>query len=158
MFDTFHPMDEVDASAVLTWRYAEPYDFYNADPANSANDVKSLVESANFYYSVKDGRAELVAYCCFGPDARVTGGDYGPPALDVGGGLRPDLTGAGLGLAWLRAVVAFGGRRFAPPVFRATVAAWNRRALLVCERAGFEVAGGFEKEGGGRFLMLLRPA
>lgn len=158
MFETFHPMDEGDARAVLAWRYAEPYDFYNADPADSAHDLKNLVEPANSYYSVKDGRAELVAYCCFGPEARVAGGVYGPGALDVGGGLRPDLTGAGLGPAWLRAVVAFGGRRFAPPAFRATVAAWNRRALVVCERAGFEVAGSFERERGERFLVLLRPA
>lgn len=158
MFETFHAMNEEDARAVLRWRYAEPYDFYNADPDALESEVRKLLDPANSYYGVTDGRGALVAYCCFGPDARVPGGDYGPDALDVGAGLRPDLTGAGLGLSMLRAVLRFGDRRFAPPAFRATVAAWNERALLVCERAGFRAAARFEGEGGGSFTVLLRPA
>lgn len=158
MFDTFHAMDEGDAQAVLTWRYAPPYDFYNADPANLGGDLRSLADPLNSYYSVRDERGELVAYCCFGPEARVPGGDYSLDALDVGGGLRPDLVGVGLGLTMLNAVLGFGLRRFAPPVFRCTVAAWNSRALLMCERAGFQAAEMFERGSGGRFVVLLRPA
>ena len=151
-------MNEEDARAVLMWCYVGPYDFYNAGPESLVDDLKNLIDPANSYYSVRDDRGTLVAYCCFGPDARVPGGDYSLGALDVGGGLRPDLTGAGLGLSMLKAVLEFGSRRFAPSVFRGTVAAWNKRALLVCERAGFQVAGRFEREGGESFAILLRSA
>lgn len=155
---TFHSMDEETARTVLTWRYEEPYNFYNADPKSVEEGVKALLDPANFYYGLIDERGDVVAYCCFGPDARVPGGDYSDDALDVGGGLRPDLTGRGLGLTVFEAILDFGRQRFAPPVFRETVAAWNKRALAVCERAGFQVVQRFERGDGTAFVVLLRPA
>jgi len=45
------------------------------------------------YVAVLDARDEMIAFRCFGPEARVLGGAYFEDALDMGGGLRPDLTG-----------------------------------------------------------------
>jgi ribosomal-protein-alanine N-acetyltransferase len=47
----------------------------------------------------------------------VPGGTYGADALDTGGGLRPDLTGRGLGREALEVGLAFGRSRFAPRAF-----------------------------------------
>ena len=44
----------------------------------------------------------------FGPDGRVPGWDYDETALDTGGGLRPSLTGQGLGRAVISAGLDFG--------------------------------------------------
>ncbi len=68
----------------------------------------------------------------------MRGGVYeDPSALDVGIGLRPDLTGRGMGTSVLEAILAFAQERHAPTGFRATVAAFNERSLRVCEKVGF---------------------
>lgn len=90
---------------------------------------------------------------CFGPDARVPGGDYAADALDVGMGVRPDLTGQGRGLDF----VNIGSRKFAPAEFRVTVAEFNKRALRVWKKAGFRVVQTFQKEQSRRvFVVLMR--
>jgi hypothetical protein len=48
-------------------------------------------------------------------------------AVDVGLGLRPDLTGRALGLGFMLAGLEFARRRFAPDGFRLSVAAFNER-------------------------------
>ncbi len=68
----------------------------------------------------------------------MPGGDYnGYNALDVGLGLRPDLTGRGMGLAFLQAILDFAKRQYETDRFRATITAFNRRSLRIFEKAGF---------------------
>jgi RimJ/RimL family protein N-acetyltransferase len=62
-------------------------------------------------------------------------------ALEVGLGLRPDLTGRGLGLEFLLAGIDFGRRRFGLTRVILNVAAFNERAIKVYERAGFRETG-----------------
>ena len=62
-------------------------------------------------------------------------------ALEVGLGLRPDLTGRGLGLEFLLAGIDFGRRRFGVSRVILNVAAFNERAITVYERAGFRETG-----------------
>ncbi|HET8626173.1 MAG TPA: GNAT family protein, partial [Thermomicrobiales bacterium] len=85
----------------------------------------------------------------------------GAGVLDVGLGMRPDLTGRGLGLAFVRAGLDFARARFAPRRFRLSVAAFNRRAIAVYERAGFRREGAIVVDGpdGGReFAIMSRDA
>lgn len=154
---SFRTMDEETARAILAWRYPDAYAVYNPDPAELEQDLRVLLEPANAYYSVWNSAGQLIAYRCFGPEAQVPGGDYTELALDTGGGLRPDLTGQGLGLGVLEAGLEFGRRLFAPPAFRVTVAAWNERALKVCRHAGFELTECFNSARHERFWVLLRP-
>lgn len=58
-------------------------------------------------------------------------------ALDIGLGLRPDLTGAGKGLAFLQAGMKFAQRTYDAKRFRLSVAAFNLRAIAVYKKAGF---------------------
>ena len=61
--------------------------------------------------------------------------------LEYGLGIRPDLTGRGLGLEFVRAGLEFGRERFRPGRIVLAVAAFNERAIAVYERAGFAETG-----------------
>ena len=62
-------------------------------------------------------------------------------ALEYGLGLRPDLTGQGVGLDFFRAGLEFAHERFEPERVILAVAAFNERARIVYERAGFRIIG-----------------
>ena len=134
----FERMTEANARAALNWHYDPPYDFYNQDPVQL--DVllqESYLNPAYHYFSVFDENDSLIAFRCFGEDARVPGGDYSADALDMGGGVRPDLTGHGLGPRIIRAAMDFARAEFSPRAFRATVAEFNLRARRACEKVGY---------------------
>jgi len=134
----FKPMTEAFARAALSWRYEPPYDFYNQDPTQLDALIRnSFLNPVYHYFSVLDEKDSLIAFRCFGEDARVPGGDYGADALDMGGGLRPDLTGHGMGPQIIRAAMDFARAEFSPRAFRATVAEFNRRAQRACEKVGY---------------------
>ena len=154
---TFRPMNKVNARAIPSWRYDEPYTLYNTDPDEIGASVRVLLDPRNAYYGITDEHGDLVAYCCFGPDARVSGGDYSTDVLDNGMGVRPDLTGQGHGLKYVDAVLDFARRTFGPTTFRVTVARFNKRALRVWEKIGFRSVQTFQKAQDGRaFVVLVR--
>ncbi len=132
------PVSDEHARTFLTWRYEEPYTLYNPDPHSFEEDLEEYLDPSNGYFSILDEHGELLGSCCLGPGGQVRGGEYDDPsALDVGIGLRPDLTGKGIGTGVLEAIMAFAQKRYAPTGFRATVAAFNERSLRMCEKAGF---------------------
>ncbi len=156
---TLKPITPCDAQAISRWRYGGPYSIYDRDPTS----VDMLLEPRFSYHSVYDGRKDLVGYFCFGEDARVAAGRrlgiYEiEPALDIGLGMRPDLTGRGLGVEFVHAGLRFARKTYAPPAFRLTVATFNRRAIRVYERAGFETVKSFgdHTRGTEREWLLMR--
>lgn len=154
---TFRPMDETAARAILGWRYDPPYDVYNPGSADTEGAVRAFLDPHNAYYGLYDDRETLVAYCCFGPDARVPGGDYSDEALDVGLGVRPDLTDKGRGPIFVRTVLNFGRLTWAPLTWRVTIAAFNARAQRVWAGAGFRPVHTFQRNGDGSpFVILVR--
>lgn len=152
------------ARLIADWRYPPPYDFYDASA--DEEDLRELLDRASPYYAALDERDELVGFFCFKQTAQVpaglTAGAYADAdALDVGLGMRPDLTGRGLGLAFVAAGLAFARQTFAPASFRLTVATFNRRAIAVYARAGFQAQGTFiSRSNGGEheFVVMTRPA
>jgi RimJ/RimL family protein N-acetyltransferase len=148
-------MTEDDARAILRWRYEPPYDLYNADPPAAPEDVANLTDAVNRYFSLRDSTGDLVAYICFGEEARVSGGDYSRDALDIGCGTRPDLTGKGLGPSIIEAAVRFGSTRYGATRFRATIAAFNQRALRASQKAGFVPVSAFDRPSDGLSFVIL---
>ncbi|PDW02469.1 GNAT family N-acetyltransferase [Candidatus Viridilinea mediisalina] len=130
------PLSRAAALEIIRWRYPPPYDVYNlVDGAVIAAFLKSQQGSNCFQIETESGN--VVAFCCFGEDAQVPGPYYPSPWLDVGLGVRPDLTGQGQGMHYFSAILAFAHAHFATSLLRLTVAAWNRRAQRLYERAGF---------------------
>lgn len=100
----------------------------------------------------------LVGFRSFGADGQVPGWAYDASALDTGGGLRPELTGLGLGRAAIATGLAYGRDRFAPDAFRVTVASCNARALTVVRSLGFTRVGRFDAatDGSSYDVLVLR--
>ena len=159
MILSFSPLNEQQARAIRRWRYEPPYDMYNMPNENETVNIATLTNPDNHYYAITGEGGELLAYCCFGSEGRVPGGNYESSALDVGMGMRPDLTNQGLGRSCLEAIRDFAVRQFHPTLFRVTIAAFNARALRLCEQAGFRETQRFDREGDGlAFVVLLRSA
>jgi [ribosomal protein S18]-alanine N-acetyltransferase len=137
---SFTPMNETDARAIQTWRYDEPYTIYSYTP--SEDGLAEMLDSRSPYYAVRSEQGELAGFFCFGTSAQVWHNEVPSvysedQTIDVGLGMRPDLTGKGLGLAFVKAGLAFASEQFAPRHFRLFVLAFNERAIRVYERAGF---------------------
>lgn len=146
-------MDERQARAITHWRYPPPYDLYNL--AESEETVAYALDPQNNFYAMEDEGGALVGFCSFGQDGQVPGGDYHLEALDIGLGIRPDLTGGGQGIDYVNSVLDFARESFDPPRFRVTIAAFNRRAQRVWKKAGFRPAGRFWHEESGRGFIVL---
>jgi RimJ/RimL family protein N-acetyltransferase len=147
----FRPLTVEDARLISSWRYEEPYHVHEA------TDAELLLDAERLYLGAFSEADELVGFCCFGEAARVAGLKEEADVLDVGGDLRPDLTGAGLGAPFLRAVCALGAQRFQPLAFRIVVAAFDRRARYVAAALGFEQVG-LASAAGREYVVLRRPA
>jgi ribosomal-protein-alanine N-acetyltransferase len=127
------------------WRYPPPYDFYNDDGVPPKNPER--------FYSVWSDAGEEVGYFYFE--------DRGD-AIFYGLGLRPDLTGRGLGAAFVDLGLEFAQSRFGRRRIVLDVAEFNERAIRVYERAGFRRTGinlqFFERWGDVPFVDMERPA
>jgi RimJ/RimL family protein N-acetyltransferase len=159
----FKPMTEEDARAVLSWRYEGEYSFYNSDPADPQEDVREMLDGS--FFSATDEQGNLAGFFCVGLTAQVPGGwqkgIYRDSALDIGLGMRPDLTGNGLGLSFVTAGLDFLRRERSPHMFRLVVATFNQRAITVYERAGFHPVDVFPSRmlnGDTEFLLMMREA
>jgi RimJ/RimL family protein N-acetyltransferase len=82
------------------------------------------------------------------------------PDAEVGLGLRPALTGMGLGQAFMDAGLRFAEDTLGATSFVLAVAAFNRGAIAVYERAGFQQVERYEHATNGgvhQFIRMRRP-
>jgi len=153
----FQPLEKDYALAILNWHYAPPYDYYNFDADTVQEDLCYLLDPENAFYAILNRQGELEGYCSFRADGQVLGGDYQLEALDIGMGIRPDLTGQGHGEQYAQAVVKYGADRFGAQKLRVTIAKFNKRAQYVWEKLGFEQVEEFAKiDTGQKFVIMTR--
>jgi len=142
---TISPLCEKGARQIITWRYDPPYDLYDLSPV----DLTGLLNPAYRYHQILDRDKIMVGFCCFGEDAQVPGGNYDrdePGVLDIGVGLRPDLTGKKLGKVFVAAVLAYAKKTYHPEIFRVAVASFNQRSLKTFRGLGFKDSCHFTRE------------
>ena len=151
----FRRMTTANAQAIVRWRYASPFDYYNPDPSHAEENIQRFLISDNPYYSIHDDTGELVGFCCFGSEGQVPGGVYADSALDIGLGLRPDLTGSGKGSDFLAAILDFAAETFSVGAFRVAVAEFNSRAIRLYGKSGFREVNRFRSKADGRSFIQL---
>lgn len=123
------PMRATDAVQIAQWHYDGEYAFY--DMENDPDDLAELMDPQNWgsiYYAAVDAEDSLVGFFCFTQEG---------PTVELGLGMRPDLTGRGLGLGFLKAGLSFARQHFAVRTFRLSVATFNQRAIKLYAKAGF---------------------
>ena len=116
------------------WHYNDMYSFYNME--NDPEDLEEIITPklrGDKYYQVVDDQDELVGYFCL---ERLS-----EEKVEVGLGLRPDLTGRGLGLNFITEIEAFIQNNFNYRIVVLSVASFNKRAIKVYQRAGFKTDG-----------------
>jgi [ribosomal protein S18]-alanine N-acetyltransferase len=139
-------MAEAEAQEIAAWRYEDPYSFYDSDA--DADDLAELLaaKSRDDQYFAAFREDELIGFFQF----KLDGDD-----IVIGLGLRPDLTGRGLGLSFTQAGMAFARERFRRSRFRLSVATFNERAIRVYERAGFRPLRTYDHETAGAVHTFL---
>jgi ribosomal-protein-alanine N-acetyltransferase len=141
------------ADEVASWRYEPPYDFY--DLAADPEDAAAMRDPAKreHYRAVVGDHGELEAFWWL---------DRHEDVVEIGLGLRPDLTGRGLGEPVVRAEMDYVRELWEPAAFRLFVTVWNERAIRLYERLGFHEVGretrSFPRHGEHEFLQMERPA
>lgn len=93
-----HKLTVEEANEINTWTYEEPYNLYSFSGEEEA--IEELLDGT--YYGCCDDNGEFIGYFCFGENAQVPGGRDahlygGEDVIDIGLGMKPALTGKGLG-------------------------------------------------------------
>jgi ribosomal-protein-alanine N-acetyltransferase len=146
----FKPLTERDANAIAGWHYNGIYSFYDMD--QDPEDLAELLDPASWdrYYRVSDENDNLIGFFSYEQEGET---------VEIGLGLRPDLTGRGLGLAFVQAGLDFGLEMFHPVFFCLSVVSFNQRAIQVYERAGFRQVETYMQETNGgayEFVRMVR--
>jgi [ribosomal protein S18]-alanine N-acetyltransferase len=144
-------MTAADARAVATWRYPGEYAFYDADA--DADDLAELLNPAEWghrYFAVdEEARHELAGFLVVKLSGRVA---------EIGLGLRPGLTGLGLGESFVADCLRFAADTLGAQSYTLAVAAFNQRAITVYERAGFRKVERYEHFTNGGLHTFVRMA
>jgi [ribosomal protein S18]-alanine N-acetyltransferase len=126
----FEKMTQQEAEEIAyNWHYDGEYSFYDMEA-----DREDLAEFLNpelrgdSVFTVYLGE-EIGGYYSVNQTAAAT--------YDIGLGMRPELTGSGMGLAFMKAGMDFVKSRFKPDIITLSVAMFNQRAIKVYRRLGF---------------------
>jgi len=131
----FRPLRRPDVESIITWHYDAPYTQYDGERIASSfvmflRHRRRLTLLGYEYYAVDSTNGDFIGFFTFKKLSRNT--------INIGLGLRPDLTGKGYGLDFVQAGMKFAKGRYAPASFHLTVAPFNERAIKVYKRAGFK--------------------
>lgn len=149
------PMSPEFAARISTWRYPAPYDFYSMEA--DEEDISELMNGD--YAAVTDAAGNPFGFYCTGNSARVAGG-YGAglyaddTCVDYGLGMKPELTGHGAGLDFVKGGMAYVSDKFPGMGIRLAVAKFNQRAVKVYSRAGFKEICEFTSLVGGENVLF----
>lgn len=130
-------MNERFAIEALCWKYDYPYDFYNH--VLTTNAIHELL--SNHYHIVLGDQDEQIGFFCTGTSAQVPEGhDFGAYPngfVDVGIGMKPEMTGKGNGYRFFSFILSFVEETCKDKDVRLTVATFNKRAIHLYEKMGF---------------------
>lgn len=81
---------------------------------------------------------------------------YIDDCIDIGIGMRPDLTGKGLGSSFLTTILMEIEVLFPSTPIRLTVASFNQRAIHLYEKLGFRIQHHFQRKSTNFYIMVRK--
>ncbi|WP_099157496.1 GNAT family N-acetyltransferase [Virgibacillus ndiopensis] len=152
---TIKNMNEKLATEILKWKYVKPYDFYN----NELDDESLQEFLENQYFAVVDQDNDLFGFFCIGDSAQVPAGNqygaYRDDMVDVGFGMKPDLTGRGYGIKFCSFIFRYVHENYKDKDFRLTVATFNERAIHLYVKLGFAKKMAFDTDSA-EFITMVK--
>jgi [ribosomal protein S18]-alanine N-acetyltransferase len=111
------------------WHYDGEYSFY--DMESDREDLAEFINQetrGNSVFSVFNDNELIGFFSVSKVDERV---------YDIGLGMRPDLTGKGIGFKFLKSGIEFLESEYKPKRITLSVATFNQRAIKVYKKMGF---------------------
>ncbi|MFD1850844.1 GNAT family N-acetyltransferase [Oceanobacillus bengalensis] len=145
---SFNKMSQEQAEDIASnWHYEGKYSFYNfsADEDDLA-ELLNPQERGDKYYIVKKGNEEI-GFFYFANEGK---------SVDIGLGMKPELTGRGMGLDFLKAGLSYAISNYNSKEITLSVATFNERAIKVYKKAGFESVKTFMQDTNGSRFEFLR--
>jgi [ribosomal protein S18]-alanine N-acetyltransferase len=143
------------AEEITKWEYDPPYDIYNHSPENITHQIEYMIDKEQRFYIFKDPQEILLGFFSIGKDGQVQDGDYSEDAIDIGIGIRPDLTGNGNGSVFVQKTIEAIQEQYPGKKLRVTVADFNSRAKAVWEKNGFLLRKRFTREYDQKVFVIL---
>lgn len=154
---TVKKMTEQNAIDVLTWKYEKPYDFYNN--VLSGDAILELQDGS--YKTIHNQNNDVIGFFCIGKSAQVPNNRqeeiYPEDYIDIGLGMKPELTGKGKGFTFLSTILNDIQKDNPNKKLRLTVANFNKRAIRLYEKFDFIPAHEFTNERA-TFITMEREA
>lgn len=144
---SFTPMKkEMAVEIAYEWKYDGDYSFY--DMTADQEDLEEFLESDRSGYYIVRREEELLGYFCFKQS--------GTGEVEIGLGMKPELTGKGLGLAFFKEGIKFALQQYQTADLFLSVAAFNQRAIKVYQKAGFVPVKTFMQDTNGSRFEFVR--
>lgn len=150
----FVPMNENYANEIAyKWRYSGVYSFY--DIISDEEDLKEFLNKDNWsdeYFGVINEDNQLVGFYSF---------SFQEGIMWLGFGLKPELTGIGLGKDFVTEGIKFGMENFKYKKnhIMLAVASFNKRATRLYEKIGFQTVEEYIQQTNGedyRFIKMKK--
>jgi [ribosomal protein S18]-alanine N-acetyltransferase len=125
----FKKPTEKDGIDIATWKYQGEYSFYDNDKTEVKNQWAKNIHKEENAFVIYNERNELIGNCSF---------DYDEGKYMFGIQMRPNLTGMGMGTQIVETVLEFGRQKYKFDKIELLVAKFNKRAIRVYEKLGFE--------------------
>lgn len=119
-----------DCDKIVTWKYQGEYSFYDNYKTEAKKEwIRGLSSEENCYVLISE-EDELIGHCSF---------SYDDGHLLLSVQMRPDLTGKGMGTEFVSAILEYGRDKCKFDMIELLVAKFNKRAIRVYEKLGFEI-------------------
>ncbi|KUP09612.1 ribosomal-protein-alanine acetyltransferase [Bacillus coahuilensis m2-6] len=148
---TIQTMAQEQAEEIAyNWHYEQEYDFYDMEADNEdLEEFLNPVTRGNNMFSVSEDNV-LVGFLSVSEETLST--------FEIGLGMRPDLTGQGMGQNFLVGCIEFVQKKFSPRILTLSVATFNQRAIKVYKKVGFKEIEVFMQETNGSQFEFVKMA
>jgi len=120
---------EKDANEIATWKYDGEYSFYDNDKTEAKKEWASNIHKEENTFVIYNESEELIGNFSFDYD------DDGHLMLGVQ--MKPSFTGRGMGTEIVQSILNFGREIYRFDKIELLVAKFNKRAIRVYEKLGF---------------------